>query len=508
MTDALLSANGIARLAEALTEHGFSRDGLVARVGHGAARDLNRYVVEPALAALCDDEPLSTLIRLFLCGRSVLAADASRALSPLPLSEALDAGLLEQDGQDGRGGQDGRDRQDHVRAGVYLHPYEQWWVVSDFPPFLTAARPHDREYVLPVGPTAAMLRRVTVPHPVGSALDLGTGCGVQALHLSTLAGHVTATDLSPRAARFAATTAALNGLDWEVLRGDMLEPVAGRRFDLVVSNPPYIVGPGTVTSFYRDSGRPGDRICNELAGAAPGLLTDGGFLQFRANWAHVQGEDWRERVASWVPVGAGMDAWIVQSHRTDAADYVDHWLRENGEEESAGRTAWLEWFKEQRIEAVGGGTVVLRRSGRRDPVVRVEELSDGEQLLGAQVAGWFERQDWLRDHDPLAARYVPAPGLVLWQEGALRGRDGWQLRRQVLRVTGSGVGWSEETTPLAVSLLGGIGSARSLREHLEQLATEHGSDPAGLVESALPHVARLVERGALLPAELADSGDS
>ena len=178
--------------------------------------------------------------------------------------------------------------------------------------------------------------------PVGTALDLGTGCGVQALHLSTHARSVTATDLSERALRFAATTAALNGLDWELLRGDLVAPVAGRRFDLVVSNPPFVVGPGTTTHVYRDSGRVGDAICAELAAAAPGLLTEGGTMQFLANWVHVAGEDWEERVAGWF-AGTGLDAWVIQREVADPMAYVDLWLADAGEAadpHAGGRPGW------------------------------------------------------------------------------------------------------------------------------------------------------------------------
>ena len=64
-------------------------------------------------------------------------------------------------------------------------------------------------------------------------------------------------------------------------------------------------GPGRTTHVYRDSGRPGDAICAELVAAAPKLLTDGGWLQLLANWVHVEGEDWEERVAGWF-AGTGL----------------------------------------------------------------------------------------------------------------------------------------------------------------------------------------------------------
>ena len=57
--------------------------------------------------------------------------------------------------------------------------------------------------------------------------------------------------------------------------------------------------PGVATHAYRDSGRPGDGVCAELAAAAPALLTLGGTMQYLANWVHIAGEDWRDRVAGW-----------------------------------------------------------------------------------------------------------------------------------------------------------------------------------------------------------------
>ena len=56
----------------------------------------------------------------------------------------------------------------------------------------------------------------------------------------------------------ARATFALNGLDVELLDGPWLAPVAGRRFDLIVSNPPFVPGPARVDYVYRDSGQAGD----------------------------------------------------------------------------------------------------------------------------------------------------------------------------------------------------------------------------------------------------------
>jgi methylase of polypeptide subunit release factors len=480
VTDALLDSSGLAELREALTTTGYTSTGIATRIGPEATAALRRGDFRAALRATEDRDPLATLIRLFVCGQSepVPAVEAA-----LPLTGLLEAGVVEPDG-------------DGIRAGVDLEPYGDWWVVADLP---AGARggPLPADHVLGVGGASTTLAGAVMRRPVATALDLGTGCGVQALHLSTLAGAVTATDLSERALRFAATTAALNGLDWELLQGDLAAPVAGRRFDLVVSNPPFVVGPGTATHTYRDSGRAGDGVCAELAAIAPGLLTEGGTMQYLANWLHVGGEDWTERVAGWF-AGTGLDAWVIQRETTDPVSYVNLWLSDASEQRDPRRAAaWLDWFDAHKVEAVGFGLVTLRHSGHDDPLVRVEDLRqtvDGP--LGEQVTAWFQRQDRLRERSAealLAGRYRAADGLGLHQEATI-GTEGWAVDRQLL-VLPHGLRWTEEIDPLVLALVGGCDGSVPLRDQLAVLAAAHGVAEDALAEVAGPIVAHLVERG-------------
>jgi release factor glutamine methyltransferase len=75
-----------------------------------------------------------------------------------------------------------------------------------------------------------------------SVLDLGTGSGAIAVALAHArpAWRVTATDVSAKALELARENATRNGTPLELLEGGLFSPVAGRRFDLVASNPPYI----------------------------------------------------------------------------------------------------------------------------------------------------------------------------------------------------------------------------------------------------------------------------
>jgi release factor glutamine methyltransferase len=121
-------------------------------------------------------------------------------------------------------------------------------------------------------------------------VDVGTGTGAIALALAARLpeASVTAIDLSPDALALAAENAALNGLAdrVELLQGDLLAPVAGRRFDLIASNPPYIAEGETVDPevsghepalavFADDAGR---AIHERLAADAQAALRPGGHL--------------------------------------------------------------------------------------------------------------------------------------------------------------------------------------------------------------------------------------
>ncbi|HWG99844.1 MAG TPA: methyltransferase [Pilimelia sp.] len=486
----LLDAAGVDRLRAALAGASFTAAGVADRLGPAVVAAVGRNDHRAALRRTAGRDALDTLIRLFLCQQTEPADAVAAALAPLPLSDALAAGLVAPHG-------------DGLRQGVDLEPYaDDWWILSDVPAAARPGQPLPGDHVLGVGGASVTLAAATPRRPVRSALDLGTGCGVQALHLSAHADAVTATDVSDRALRFAATTAALNGLDWELLRGDLAAPVAGRRFDLVVSNPPFVVGPGLATHTYRDSGRAGDAVCAELAAAAPALLAPGGTMQFLANWLHVAGQDWGDRVAGWV-AGTGLDAWVIQREVADPVAYVNLWLADAAEAADPGRlAAWLDWFDAHRVEAVGFGLVTLRAGGHADPVVRVEDLRqpvDGG--LGGHVDAWFDRQDWLRRRDTtglLAQRYRAAAELRLRQEATL-GPEGWAVDRQVLELTG-GLRWSEEIDPLVLALVGGCDGSVPLREQVTLLAAAHGVPEAELAEVAGPLAAHLVERGVLYPA--------
>lgn len=76
----------------------------------------------------------------------------------------------------------------------------------------------------------------------GAVLDLCTGSGALAVAIKKLRpdAAVTASDLSAEALSLARENAAALGAEVAFAQGDLFEPLAGLRFDLIVSNPPYI----------------------------------------------------------------------------------------------------------------------------------------------------------------------------------------------------------------------------------------------------------------------------
>lgn len=239
-------------------------------------------------------------------------------------------------------------------------------VVSDL-----KARPGGRplrlDHVVGQGGASASLAQLVIHRPVDNALDLGTGSGVQALHLAARARRITATDVSPRALDLARLSLALSGVDAELLQGSLFEPVADRTFDLIVSNPPFVISPDARFE-YRESGLPGDELCRRLVRQAPARLAPGGWCHLLANWLHVEGEDWRDRVAGWVD---GADGWVVQRDVQDPAEYAELWLRDSceaGSPEYRSRyDAWMEAFAAHKVTGIGFGWITLHNSGADVP---------------------------------------------------------------------------------------------------------------------------------------------
>jgi release factor glutamine methyltransferase len=115
-------------------------------------------------------------------------------------------------------------------------------------------------------------------------LDIGTGTGALALAAARAgAVSVTAVDLSLRSVAAAWLNSRLHRVRCTVRRGDLVEPVAGQRFDLILANPPYVPAVTTRLPRHRisrcwDGGLDGRAVLDRICAEGPALLAPEGMM--------------------------------------------------------------------------------------------------------------------------------------------------------------------------------------------------------------------------------------
>ncbi|WP_340697988.1 DUF7059 domain-containing protein [Cellulosimicrobium funkei] len=527
-------AAAAATLREDLAAAGFTVDGVERVLGPVASAALHREQAVPARRALRDRgregaDPTAALAALFLLGDDVPRRALDAALGRTGVDGARRLGLVEAAGA----GDD-----DAVRALVDLRPYAAtdaagpvtWWLSSDLGELATGRRLAP-DHVLGAGGASLTLAQVTVRTPVGRVLDLGTGCGIQALHAARHARAVVGTDISRRALGFAAFNAALDAAfdeasgpaagaahhgpatgRVELREGSMLEPVAGERFDLVVSNPPFVITPraagGALPDYeYRDGGRSGDDLVRDLVTGVGAVLEPGGVAQLLGNWEHRRGVPWDERGGAWLDV-AGLHGWVVQREVLDPAEYAETWIRDGGttpEREpaawAAAYGAWLDDFAARDVEAVGFGIVTLRRplAGARPTLRRLEEHTGSvRQPLGAHLAASLAAHDWLaaRDDAALAGERLAVAPDVTEERFHTPGAPDPTV---VLLRQGDGLGRAVRATTGLAALVGASDGELTVGQLVGAIAALFEVGAEDLAGELLPDVRGLVRDGFLAP---------
>ena len=479
------------RLREVLAHADFTSRGIAQTLGAETVRSASSQDVPLLLRRTGGATPQETLIRLFFIGVPVDADAAAKAVAPMQLEEWVRLGLLELRGTSAVG-------------SVQVMPLEDLVLAHDQPQQIRTGLAPD--YVMGIGSSSLTLANVTVRRPSARTLDLGTGCGLQALLAAPHSGQVLATDRNQRAVRLAAFNARLNGMENVACRdGDLFEPVRGLKFDLVVTNPPFVVSPES-RYIYRDSGLGGDEVVRSIVRQVPAYLTEGGFCQMLCNWAHVAGQDWRERLAGWF-AGSECDAWVMRTDTLDAPAYAVKWIRhtERDDPEAFQRRfdQWVAYYERQRIEAVSGGVITLRRRTAAANWVCTDE--GPEKMLGSageSVALLFELRDFLEtvrdDETLLRQRLSLSPDARLEQH--FRPSEGaWAVAESELRLQ-RGLAYSGRVDPYFACVLAQFDGRRPLGELAADLAAMIQEDPAKMRPACLEMVRRLIERGFLLPA--------
>ncbi|GAB3124336.1 DUF7059 domain-containing protein [Glaciibacter psychrotolerans] len=530
MTSALIDL-----LRSDLSAANFSVSALTGLWGSAADAALHRNQRVPALRALAAlreklgrDEPSATLARVFVLGLPVPRADLDAALPTLGSAGAEALGLVTA----------GEPGEDTAQSGLLqplldLRPYSfidghgagSWWIVSDLGE-LALGQALGENHVLGVGGASLTLAGLMIPTPVESALDLGTGCGIQAMHAARHATRVVATDISTRALELAALNAELNGIrNIEFRLGSLFDPVAGERFDHIISNPPFVITPRTegVPSYeYRDGGLVGDAIVEAVVRGAAEHLTPDGVAQLLGNWEYHAEADAFERLRGWLDTpldgSAPLDAWIIEREAQWPTDYAETWIRDGGTRPDTADFdrlygAWLDDFEARGVSQVGFGYMLLRRPAPRSPqstqpraaaeparLRRLERLHDslGSNAagIGAHLAECLTAFDWqvATDDAELAQATLTVAPDVTEERHYWPGQDDPTL---MTLHQGSGFGRSVQLDTALAALIGACDGELSVGAIIGALAQLLEVDESALGAELLPRVRELLGDGFL-----------
>jgi methylase of polypeptide subunit release factors len=438
-----------------------------------------------------DGSPFSTLVTLFCSGSPVERRQAESALAPMQLAELEKAGLLE------------------LRDGITLprclvRPHDGLIAASDVPAF-------QPDRVLGIVPAAETLARLTVRRPVRRALDLGTGCGVQALLLARHSESVIAVDVNPRALAFAAFNAALNEIgNVECREGSWFTPVAGERFDVITCNPPYVISPDA-TYVYRDGGLPRDTLCRTIVRETSEHLAEGGFATILCNW--IQDGSGVDPIREWV-LGTGCDALLLHYGTLDPSAYAVRWnleLRTSEPrifEETVRR--WLDYYRAEAITGIACGAAILRRRPGAPNWVRALEMAAAPSCQSSDhILRLFNAADFLELRPHAAELLCHAFALV----------DGHRLDQTLDYVRGTyavgpaifrfrpGLGLEARIDARALEVLLECDGRRTLGALVADVAARRGDDEAAVATLVEKTARLLVESGFMVPITDGKKGD-
>lgn len=494
----------VSHLAADLRAASFTSESIRGMWGDMADDAFGRGTRVPALRAIGErSDALATLARLFVLGVAQPRRNVADALPTLGLDALISLGVAQLD-------------QDTVRPRVLIRPQSyvddvgmgEWLVASDLDE-VALGGPLPDDHVLGVGGASLTLAGIQLPTPARRVLDLGTGCGIQALRARRYAENVVATDISASALNFTAFNALLNDVHGiEPRSGSLFEPVAGEQFDRIVSNPPFVITPrrDDVPAYeYRDGGMQGDDLVAAVFAGVGEHLAPGGVAQFLGNWEYRWGTDGLDRVRAWVDASpVPLDAWVIEREQLDPVEYASMWIRDGGTvagsaPHEALLDAWLDDFAHRKVTKIGFGYVLLRRAIGEPTLHRYERVSTpipSEGTLGGALARSLATHDRLSvmDDEALAAALLTVAPDVSEARHHMPGQEDptvIELRQ------GSGFGRALSIDPALAGLVGASDGELSVGTLSDAIAQLLEVDHTELRADLLPRVRSLLIDGFL-----------
>ncbi len=345
-------------------------------------------------------------------------------------------------------------------------------------------------------PTTHQLFNFTVRKEFESALDLGCGCGVQALGAAPHCESVLATDLNPRAAEFTAFNARLNGIEnVRSAAGDCFDPAGDSRFDLIVANPPFFITPSSGLT-YCENDLDLDLFSRRLAREAPAHLTECGFFQMICEWVEIEGQPWRERIAEWMNA-TGCDAWVIKQYTMTPSKYGSE--RSHQRPPGGARAFYSDWIAyshRNQIIAIHGGLITMRkRTGAN--WLRIDDRPVSlDAAVGDLILAGFRARDVLdsnQDGALLEARPRLAAGVRLVQLLGASGQ-GWKQESLRLHLAG-GMPRQIDIDPGVAEFIAQFDGIRKLGDVIQAFAQKANAPPGRVTQESLAVTKRLLSDG-------------
>jgi predicted nicotinamide N-methyase len=356
--------------------------------------------------------------------------------------------------------------------------------------------------VMPPGGVTAELARL-MPDCAGTrVLDVGGGPGTLALYAATEgAERAVSTDINARARAFVEANAALNGVQVEARTGDLFAPMGDDRFDIVVSQPPFLVHPHDVADVtYLHAGARGDDIALRILSDVGDNLEDGGVALVRFDVARdphdvvdlVRAIDThnRQTIVVWWPgpstetlavaYAAVQDPTLGRDYQRLATAYREHLLTFDLELERLTSALVV-----TRRVSEGYAPSFLVGFGTSSCPVQWDDLATALMTFELSMRS---------DDDLLAARVCPHPDLVV-AERRTPGRPNAEVAAQLPH---GALGWRASIEPDTVAFLDLVASTPEVADIVAAFGQGLDLDATTATSVVLPRLRDALQAGLLV----------
>jgi methylase of polypeptide subunit release factors len=484
------SCDQFARVEESLRAAGFNEAGVCRALKVAEIGDLSRGI--PKSIDLSNASPrLALFIRLFMFLESLPRAEVEQGLDQATLNSFLALDLVRPEGDDA----------EHYCSPIFLYPVAGLLIASDHYKSRdgSAFRPPPDAVLPAIYAGTIRFLRVISRSPAEEVLDLCAGSGVGALMLSRHVKRAVATDITPRAAHFAAFNRMLNRChNVEIARGDLYDPVAGRTFDRIVAHPPYV--PSVRGDLiYRDAGETGEVLVHRTIEGLIQHLRPGGTFYCVTRGLDTKARPFEERARLWLgPSHHEFDVIFAYDSEISPREVIRNIAEKDGSLEPPDIIRLERTFDEmEATRMVYGALVIHRHAGRSEPWTartRLSQITDGPGFEWAfRWRRWSTRPGAVEALKRLRPRLSPHLRLVVTHE----------VQESVLKPTSFTCesDWPFRTTTVvdygAMSVIAGFNGERTIAEVHQSLRENGALSEAVAVDDFAGAVAMFIERGLL-----------